>query len=201
MSTANTSKPTPLLHDHWEYVSKNTLDEFNENDWAILNRQKKQYLAERQAEEVLRMLKVQKDDPSFGYTTNNYQHCLLTATRMLKDNLSEEDIAVGLLHDVGYMVCPDNHGEYAAVLLRPYISERNYWMLLHHEAFQMNHMHLPGQVDRDTREQWRGSPHFEWTEKFVALYDQTTFNIEEEALPIETFEPLIHRLFAGSLNP
>ena len=119
MTEKNDFLPTPLLHDDWKYVSKKTLDEFDAADWAILNIQKSQYLAERQAEEILRMLKAQKDDPSFGYTTNNYEHCLLTATRMLRDNLPEEDVAVGLLHDIGYMVCPHKHGEFAAVLSRP----------------------------------------------------------------------------------
>ena len=166
-----------------------------------MNSQKAKYLAERQADEVLRVLKAQKDDPGFGYTTNNYQHCLLTATRMLNDKLPEEDVVVGLLHDIGYMLCPSSHGEFAAVLLRPYISEKNYWMLLHHEAFQMAHIHLPGEVDSNAREEWRGNPHFDWTEKFVALYDQTTINCEEEALPIEVFEPMVHRLFAKASSP
>ena len=199
MTEKNDFLPTPLLHDDWKYVSKKTLDEFDAADWAILNTQKSLYLAERQAEEILRMLKAQKDDPSFGYTTNNYEHCLLTATRMLRDNLPEEDVAVGLLHDIGYMVCPHKHGEFAAVLLKPYISEKNYWMLMHHEEFQMVHINLPGEVNPDAREQWRGHPHFEWTERFVAVYDQTTFDCTEEALPIEEFEPMVHRLFAQTI--
>ena len=201
MTDSDTLQPTPLLHSDWQYVRKATLEEFNPDDWAILARQKKGYLAERQADEVLRMLKAQKDDPAFGYTTNNYQHCLLTATRMLKDKLPEEDVVVGLLHDIGYMVCPNSHGEYAAVLLRPYISERNHWMLLHHEVFQMIHINLPGDVDQNAREQWRGNPHFDWTEKFLALYDQTTFSYAEEAYPIEVFEPMVRRLFAKDCSP
>ena len=126
MSTYSKSKPAPLLHDNWKHIDKRSLDKYRADDWKILSTQKRQYLAERQADEILRMLKVQATDPSYGYTVNIYQHCLQTATRMLQDNLSEEDIVVGLLHDVGYMVCPNTHGEFAALLLRPYISERNY---------------------------------------------------------------------------
>jgi len=192
--------PTPLLHDNWNYISKKTLDDLDSHDWDLLNSQKSEYIAERHAFEVLRMLKAQENDPAYGYTTNNYQHCLLTATRMLQDNLPEEDVVVGLLHDTGYMICPTNHGEFVAALLRPYISERNHWMLLNHELFQQKHIHLPGAVDSDEREKFRGHPYFEWTETFVARYDQTTFSCEDEVLPIETFEPMVYRLFARNLN-
>lgn len=189
---------TPLLHGDWQVVTKRSLSEFDSHDWEIMRAQKAQYLAERQADEVLRMLKIQESDRSFGYTTNNYQHCLQTATRMLFDDLPEEDVVVGLLHDVGYMVCPSAHGAFAATLLRPYISERNHWMLLHHEVFQQVHFNdVPG-VDPNEREQWRGHPYFEWTETFVAKYDQTTINYDEEILPITEFEPMVRRLFAKS---
>ena len=118
-------KRDPLLKADWRYVERRSLDECDAEDWAILNAQKQQYLGIHQADEILRILEVQKSDASFGYTLNIYHHSLQTATRMLKDGLSEEDVVVGLLHDVGYMVCPNDHGQLAAVLLGPYISERN----------------------------------------------------------------------------
>jgi hypothetical protein len=40
-----------------------------------------------------------------------------------------------------------------------------------------------------------GHPYFEWTEKFVADYDQKAINFDEEILPIEVFEPMVIRLF------
>ena len=120
---------TPLMRKNWRYIDKRTLDDLRADDWEILSTQKAQYLAERQADEILRMLKAQKSDPSFGYTLNMYQHCLQTATRMYRDKLPEEDIVVGLLHDIGYMVCPHNHGEFAAMLLEPWVSARILWML------------------------------------------------------------------------
>lgn len=188
------SDKTPLLHEDWKHIDKRSLDDCRAEDWQILNSQKRQYLAERQADEVLRMLTAQSGDHSFGYTINIYEHCLQTATRMLRDDLPEEDIVVGLLHDIGYMVCPESHGEFAALLLRPYISDRNHWMLRHHEVFQQIHFHGLD-LDRNARERWRGHEFFDWTEKFVADYDQTTINHDEEILPIETFEPMVRRLF------
>lgn len=203
MTEVSDRTATPLMHDDWRYIDKRSLDDLRAEDWNILNTQKKQYLAERQASEVLRMLKMQQSDPSFGYTVNMYEHCLQTATRMYRDQLSEEDIVVGLLHDIGYMVCPDRHGDFAALLLQPYVSERNVWMLRHHEVFQQVHFHECGDLDPDAREQWRGHPYFDWTEKFIAEYDQKTINHDEEILPIETFEPMVVRVFSksGGLSP
>ena len=43
---------------------------------------------------------------------------------------------VALLHDIGEIWSPINHGEIAASILRPYISPENYWILMHHEIFQ-----------------------------------------------------------------
>lgn len=200
MTKSTSRQPTPLLHDYWQYVDKRSLDDCRSDDWKILASQKREYLAERQAHEVLRMLVVQAADCSFGYSINIYQHSLQTATRMYRDNLPEEDIVVGLLHDVGYMVCPHGHGEFAALLLRPYIGERNLWMLRHHEIFQQVHFHDCEGVDPHEREKWRGHPYFEWTEKFVAEYDQNTINFDEEILPIEDFEPMVKRLFSWPIT-
>lgn len=196
MSKESRRTETPLMRDAWRYIDKRALEDLRGPDWQLLNTQKKQYLAERQASEVLRMLKMQQSDPSFGYTINMYEHCLQTATRMYRDGLSEEDIVVGLLHDIGYMVCPHRHGDYAALLLEPYVSDRNIWMLRHHEVFQQVHFHDCDDLDPDAREQWRGHAYFDWTEEFIAKYDQVTINFDEEILPIETFEPMVVRVFA-----
>ncbi len=51
------------------------------------------------------------------------------------DGYDEETIVVGLLHDVGFLACPDRHGAFAAELLGGYVSDENYWMLRHHQAF------------------------------------------------------------------
>ena len=74
-------------------------------DWALLDTQRSQYYREQQAKQALRMLSDTASDPSFGYTVNNFQHCLQSATMALRDGLPEEDIVVCLLHDVGFIGC------------------------------------------------------------------------------------------------
>lgn len=186
---------SPLLRSHWNYIDKRSLEECRAGEWQTLASQKREYLNARCADEVLRMLKVQENDPSFGYSVNMYQHCLQTATLMYRDNLPEEDVVVGLLHDIGYMVCPDAHGQFAALLLRPYISDRNFWMLEHHEVFQQVHFHDMDGIDRNERDQWRDNPYFDWTATFIAKYDQVAINFDNEILPIEEFEPMVRRVF------
>ena len=43
-----------------------------------------------------------------------------------QDGADEEKIVCGLLHDLGFIICPDNHGEFSAMLLANYISEKHH---------------------------------------------------------------------------
>lgn len=185
-----------LLRADWQFIEKNSLEQFQPADWALLNRQRSVYFAEAPARQVLDMLRATQADPSFGYQVNNYQHCLQSATLAYRDGLDEEDVVVALLHDIGFVAAAQTHGEFAAALLAPYVSERNHWMLRHHGVFQNVHCPgLPG-IELNAREQWRGHPHFEWTARFVADYDQAAIDPDFETLPLDFFEPMVKRIFA-----
>ena len=189
-----------LQKDEWSYSKKRSLDDFNAQDWALWSEQRSQYFEGQRVKHILRMLECQKDDKAYLYTVNNYYHCMQTATRMLNAGLPEEDVVVGLLHDVGFVTCNETHAEFSAALLRPFISERNYWMLVHHAIFQQFHCYdLPG-CDRHAREQFNGHPHFAWTAEFVDKFDQTIINYDEEILPLEAFEPMVKRIFSRTPN-
>ena len=193
--------PVPLAHPEWEYVRKRSVDEWRAADWRVWERQRSQYYREQTVTQVLRLLRCQKDDPGYIYTVNNYHHCLQTATRMLRADLSDEDVTVGLLHDIGFITCNETHGEFAAALLRPYISERNHWMLTRHALFQQFHCYDLDGCDRHAREQWRGHPNFAWTAEFVEKFDQNTINYDEEMLPLEAFEPIVRRVLSQPPEP
>ncbi len=193
-------EPVPLAHDDWSYVKKRSMDDYEAADWAIWQPQRKVYFEENKVDHILRMLECQKDDPSFIYTTNNYYHCLQTATRMYRANCSEEDVVVGLLHDIGFVACNETHGEFAAALMRPFVSERNHWMLVHHAVFQQFHCHDLDGCDRHARDRWQGHPHFAWTAEFVEKYDQCTLSHDEEILPIAAFVPMVQRVFSKPPN-
>lgn len=187
---------SPLARPGWRYVDKPALDDFDAADWAVINAQRGPYLHAERARQVLRLLTAARDDPTFGYTINNYRHCLQSATLALSAGLDEETVVVALLHDVGFIVCPETHGDFAAALLGPHIGEANRWMLRHHADFQAHHIHgCPG-LAPDLRERWRGHPHFAWTAEFVERYDQGAIRADFDEAPIEVFEPMVQRLFA-----
>ena len=59
-----------------------------------------------------------------GYKITRLEHSLQTATRAFNDNAEEEMIVAALLHDIGDELAPLNHSEYAAAVLKPYVSKK-----------------------------------------------------------------------------
>ena len=121
--------------------------------------------------------------------------------KALRDGLNEEDIVVSLFHDIGFISCPDSHGEFAAALLGNYVSERNRWMLRRHAIFQDVHCPHHPHADPQARERWRGHPNFEWAATFVERYDQAAIDPAYECAPLSHFEPMVMRLFSRPSQP
>ncbi|MBF0277313.1 MAG: HD domain-containing protein [SAR324 cluster bacterium] len=187
---------SPLLNEHWSYIKQSDISKFSREDWKLLNQQRIPFLAKEKSKQALEMLTVQKDTPSFGYQINNYEHCLQTATLALEDGQDEETVVVALFHDVGFVTNNETHGEFAAEMLRPYISEKNYWMLQRHMYFQLYYLKSLEGVDHNIREKWRGHDFFDWTSEFVFKYDVPSVNAEKRNVPLEEFQPMVERLFA-----
>lgn len=184
-----------LLQPKWSHIDKDSLQAFTEQDWALLNQQRSVYMGEQKALQALEMLTAQKDSPSFGYQINNYEHCLQSATMALQDNQDEETIVVSLFHDLGFVTCNETHGTFAAELMRPYISDKNYWMLQRHMHFQTIHCPTYPGIDTEVREKWRGHSHFEWAADWVRKFDIGSIMAGMENAPLEVFEPMVHRFF------
>jgi predicted HD phosphohydrolase len=192
---------SPLYRDDWSYIGQVALNDFSDEEFAVLNSQRGVYYAEHQVESVLAMMRAAQHEPSFGYQVNHYEHGLQSATMLFRDGYGPEDVVVGLLHDIGFITCPDRHGSFAAELLGAYVEERNVWMLRHHQSF--------GSFRRDNsagnsplpRENWRGHPYFDWALTFVEEYDQNAIDPSYENLPLEFFEPLLREVFGRKPHP
>ena len=191
------NKKSPLIPAELEILKKSQqkMDDLSRNDWENLSQYRKKYNREQQAEQALAMLEVQKDDPSYGFRVNNYRHCLQSATMVYRDGGDDEAIVVALFHDLGFNVCPDNHGEFSASLLANYISEQHYWMLRHHATFLNYHAKTHSSVDWNACEKYRGHPHFEYTADWVARYDQTSIQTQYDTAKLEFFESFVYRVF------
>src|SRR5258708_32209365 len=123
------------------------------------------------ADRVLGMLTSLKGS-SLCMPVDPYEHSLQTATRAFKDGADEEMVVCALLHDIGDLAAPQNHGEFAAALLRPYVSDENHGVVLLHEIFQGYHYFAQAGGDRNLRHRFRGHPSFARAPEFCAKWAQ-----------------------------
>ncbi|WP_375594997.1 HD domain-containing protein [Algihabitans albus] len=176
-----------------EEVSFTRMEDGTAEDYALLAREEETLKAANFADGVLGQLQTLKG-PKLGYKIDRYQHSLQTATRAERDGADEETVVAALLHDIGDTLAPDNHAEFAATLLKPYVTQRTWWIVQHHGIFQGYYFwhHLGG--DRHAREQYRGHPYFEACADFCARWDQTAFDPDYDTAPLTHFEPMVRRL-------
>jgi len=135
------------------------------------------------------------DGPS-PYHISRLQHCLQAATRAERDGADDETVVCALLHDIGDVIAPANHSQAAAALLRPYVSEKNYWVVLHHGLFQGYYYFHYYEKDRNARDKFRDHEYYDACVEFCQRWDQTSFDPDYDTLPLEHFEPMVRALFA-----
>lgn len=136
-------------------------------------------------------------DPKHGFAIDRLQHCLQAATRAQRDGRDEEYVVCALLHDIGDVFAPANHAEYAALVMRPFVSERNHWMLHHHGIFQGYYFNHFFGGDRDLRDRFREHPWFDYTAEFCELYDQSAFDPDYPSLTLADFAPALRRVLSA----
>lgn len=163
-------------------------------EWSPLHRaavEFQQGLAERVMEHLTML-----DRDYSGFAVDRLEHSLQTATRAHRDGRDEEYVVCALMHDIGDMLASYNHADLAATILKPFISEENHWMVEKHAIFQGYYFfHYIGQ-DRDMREKYRGHPGFERTAEFCEKYDQNSFEVGFDTMPLSAFEPMVQKVFA-----
>ncbi len=187
-----------MLKPGVDVVRATKMEDHDQNDWTIVAAAFKAQnadLADRVLAELARVKRY-----TFGYQVDRYTHCLQTATRALRAGADEETVVCALLHDIGDDVAPYTHGDYAAAILKPFVSDENHWMIQNHRCFQGYHFfHLMGQ-DRFAREHFRGHPAFERTCRLCDEWDQTAFDPNYDTMPIAAFAPMVRRLFSRAPN-
>ena len=144
---------------------------------------------------LLNMLQTLKSDAI--YPIDRLSHSLQSATLALRDGKDNEYVVCCLLHDFGESLGPFNHGEVAGSILRPFISEGNHWMLVHHGIFQTYYFGDKLGLDRNRRDQFKSSPYYEQTVEFCAKYDEVAFDPDYKSEPISTFEPMVRELLGS----
>ncbi len=131
-----------------------------------------------------------------GYQVSRLEHSLQTATRALKDKADDEMVVAALLHDIGDELAPLNHSEYAAAVLKPYVSEKTHWIVEKHGEFQMYYYahHLGG--NKNQREKYKNHKYYQDTLDFCENWDQKSFDPNYKSLALKEFEPLVKKIFS-----
>ncbi|MEM7272009.1 MAG: HD domain-containing protein [Actinomycetota bacterium] len=134
--------------------------------------------------------------PTLGYRVDREQHSRQSATRALRNGEPTELVVAALLHDVGDVLAPHNHSAVAADILAPFVSAETEWVIRHHGLFQGYYYfhHLGG--DRDARERYASSPHYDRCVWFCAEYDQNCFDPNYDNLEVEAFVPMVEEVLA-----
>ena len=163
-------------------------------DWNLIIEEQRKFGAVL-PERILEHLMLLNKDYG-GFPVDRLQHCMQTAELAAEDSRDDEYVVCALLHDIGDTLGSFNHADVGAAILEPFVSEENHWMIKHHAIFQgYNFFHHLG-MDRNMRDAYRDSPHFERTEEFIAKYDNPAFDYDKPALALELFTPMVQKVFA-----
>ena len=131
-----------------------------------------------------------------GYQVSRLEHSLQSATRALKEKANDEMIVATLLHDIGDELAFHNHAEFAATMLKPYVSERTHWIVEKHGIFQLYYYahHLGN--NKNEREKYKGHKYYKDTIDFCENLDQKSFDPNYKSLKLKDFEPYVKKIFS-----
>ena len=175
-------------------VSFTEMKNGTKEDYLLLEKNEKNY-ANQTADRILNFMSTLTATLE-GYQISRLEHSLQSATRALNAGESEEMIVAALLHDIGDELAPMNHSEYAATILKPYVSEKTHWIIEKHGEFQAYYYahHLGG--DRNKRDKYKNHKYYKDCLDFCEKYDQNSFDPNFKSLPLEHFKPIVKKVFS-----
>lgn len=173
------------------------MDESTAEQWAVIGAETVQNQP-RVADRVLGMLR-SLEEIIDGFAVDQLVHSLQTATRAERAGADEEVVVASLCHDIGKSVSVPNHPRIAAEILRPYVRDEVYEMILVHQDFQGRHYYAHFGGDPDAREKHRAAldaDTFALAARFADEWDQVAFDPDYATESLEHFEPLVRKVFA-----
>ena len=177
-----------------EKVKFKQMKDGTKEEYLLLDKHEKKYI-EGTADRLISFMSGLNNTLE-GYQITRLEHSLQTATRALNDKANDEMIVAALLHDIGDELAPLNHSEYAAAVLKPYVSEKTHWIVEKHGVFQLYYYAHHLGHDKNEREKYKGHKYYEDTIKFCENWDQKSFDPNFKSLPLKEFEPLVKRIFS-----
>lgn len=145
---------------------------------------------------LLRTLAEQEEETLEGYKVTRLEHALGAATRAHREGADLDWVVAALLHDIGDGLAPQNHDEFAATIVKPYVREEVTWVVQHHGLFQMvYYAHFYG-WNRDEREKYKDHPCYRSCADFCERWDQSSFDPEYKYEELDFFAPMVKEVFA-----
>ena len=175
-------------------VSFTEMKNGTKEDYLFLDKHEKKY-ASHTADRILKFMS-NLTETLEGYQVSRLEHSLQSATKALKAGEDEEMIVAALLHDIGDELAPLNHAEYAAAVLKPYVSEKTHWIVEKHGIFQMYYYahHFGG--NKNEREKFKDHKYYKDTMNFCEKWDQKSFDPTYKSLSLKDFEPYVKKIFS-----
>ena len=176
-----------------EKVSFKQMKDGTKEDYLLLEKHEKKFI-ENTGERILKFMNSLNHSLE-GYKVSRLEHSLQTATRALNEKAGDEMVVAALLHDIGDELSPLNHSEYAAAVLKPYVSEKTRWIVEKHGIFQLYYYahHIGG--NKNEREKYKGHKYYKDTIDFCENWDQKSFDPNFKSLPLKEFEPFVKKIF------
>ncbi len=175
-------------------VSFTEMKDGTKEDYLFLDEYEKNF-AGKTAERILKFMS-NLTDTLEGYQISRLEHSLQSATRAYRNGESDEMIVAALIHDIGDELAPLNHSEYAAAILKPYVSKKTHWIIEKHGEFQLFYYahHLGG--DKNKRDKYKNHKYYQATIDFCEKYDQNSFDPNYKSFSLDFFRPLVKKIFS-----
>jgi predicted HD phosphohydrolase len=173
------------------------MDESTSPEWQQIVVETIEY-EQAMPDRILAML-ASLEELTVGFAVDQLVHSLQTATRAEEAGASTEVVVASLCHDIGKTVSVMNHPRVAAEILRAYVGDDTFHMILSHQDFQGRHYYEYIGQDPNARAQYVGQPWYALAEQFADDWDQTSFDPDYPTKPLSHFEPMVREIF-GSLR-
>ena len=172
-----------------------SMEEGTAEEYAFLDKLETQYVQDLPSRLIAALMELESS--LSGYQVSRLEHSLQGATRAF---LAEEDLEMVmavLFHDIGDSLAPYSHSEMAAAILRPFVSEKIYWIIKHHGVFQMYYYAHHSGGDRNAREAFIDNPWYADAVRFCHDYDQNCFDPNYDSKTLEFFIPMVNEFFSS----
>ncbi|MDQ1431981.1 MAG: hypothetical protein QOF40_2583 [Actinomycetota bacterium] len=172
------------------------MDESTAEQWGVIGTESMKNQS-RVADRVLGMLESLSEIVD-GFATDQLTHVLQTATLAERAGADDEVVIAALCHDIGKAISVPNHPRIAAEILKPYVRDEVYKMILVHQDFQGRHYYHHFGGDPNARETHRDAltpEEFKLAEQFADEWDQIAFDPDGPTEPLSHFEPLVRKVF------